>query len=271
MILINGQWQGGGEISTLVGSKEIEKFYLSHIDTEQIKRICIDTHLPLEKKNGIIGYDVILNQSMSAKKLLMNDRPNTIFTIGGGCDADVASIAYLNEKYGGDITIFWFDAHGDLNSPKESKSGLFYGMPARMLINPEYEFKKVVQIPVKTENWVQVGGRDFDEMEFSFIQSKHISYFPVESTASNLIENFIKQRTRKLAYIHFDLDVLDPSEFSATPLPVGNGLTIDRVLELLNMIKCEMKLIGFGLFEYTKIGKKNEIIESIFKFVNDLM
>ncbi|WP_368501527.1 arginase family protein [Phascolarctobacterium sp.] len=57
-----------------------------------------------------------------------------MFSVGGGCDADVPVIAYLNKKYGGKLTVLWLDAHGDLNSPQESQTGLFYGMPARTLL-----------------------------------------------------------------------------------------------------------------------------------------
>ena len=63
------------------------------------------------------------------------DSPDKLFTLGGGCDADVPCLLYLNEEYRGDLTVIWFDAHGDLNTPEESATSLFYGMPLRSLMD----------------------------------------------------------------------------------------------------------------------------------------
>ena len=54
--------------------------------------------------------------------------------IGGTCGAEIAPVAYLNNHYESDLAILWFDAHGDLNTPKTSLSGHFHGMVLRTLL-----------------------------------------------------------------------------------------------------------------------------------------
>lgn len=131
-ILINGQWQGGADISTLYGAEEIEKLYLRDVAYDKAAVSKDENDLLVEK--NIVGYEILEMQMKQVFQNLKMEQPEKLFTIGGGCDADVPSIAYMNEKYGGRLKILYFDAHGDINSPEESGSKLFYGMPLRCLI-----------------------------------------------------------------------------------------------------------------------------------------
>ncbi len=38
-------------------------------------------------------------------ELLTEDAPDRLFTLGGGCDADVPGIVYMNEKYHGELAV----------------------------------------------------------------------------------------------------------------------------------------------------------------------
>ena len=83
------------------------------------------------------GFDVLYRQMQSAYERLREDAPDKVFILGGGCDADVPVIVYLSEKYQSDLTIIWLDAHGDLNTPGESASSLFYGVPLRSIMDEQ--------------------------------------------------------------------------------------------------------------------------------------
>ena len=47
------------------------------------------------RKNRIKGFDALRRQMHSAYDYLRTDAPDKIFTLGGGCDADVPVIVYL--------------------------------------------------------------------------------------------------------------------------------------------------------------------------------
>ncbi len=268
MILVNGQWQGGGEPRALEGVKELEALYLKgkkpYLTAEA------DPSPQLEMKHQILGYDIILRQTAEAARLLAREKPDTLFTIGGSCDADVASLAYLSQKYGGDLTMFWFDAHGDLNAPEESVTHLYYGMPGRTMLEPQLGFTDLVPVPMKPENWVQIGGRDFDPPETTYLKKHDITHLSVQQAEGDAIDAVLRERAGRNAYIHFDLDVLDPAEFVATPLPSANGLAIRRVLELFEKIEANTRLVGMGLFEYTPVRKRLPWIEAVLDFADRL-
>ena len=112
-VYINPQWQGGADLSTYDGAEEIKK-YLDGQDYV-ILPVSTDEAEMSVRKNGIRGFDVLRVQIHSAYDRIQEDVPDKIFTLGGGCDADVPSIVYLIEKYQGNLTVVWLDAHGDLN------------------------------------------------------------------------------------------------------------------------------------------------------------
>ncbi len=121
MIVVNGQWQGGNDTNTYEAAQCIKDTYLTEKKYCEVE-ISLEEELVVE--NGILGYRPIMKQIEGAINLLNIHKPKRLFTVGGGCDADVASILYMNERYNGDLTVVWLDAHGDINSPIDSKSHL---------------------------------------------------------------------------------------------------------------------------------------------------
>lgn len=268
MILLNPQWQGGGESSTLAGAAEIEARYLK--GQYPYEKVAVDPRAMSEKAQGILGHRTLLEQTRAAFERITAQSPERLLTIGGSCDADLASLAAMNAYYNGDLTVLWFDAHGDMNAPEESASGLFYGMPARMLMAPTAGFEAWVPRPVRPEQWVQIGGRDFDAAEKAFMCAQGITHLPTVAEAVTL-HRILAEKGHRHIYIHFDLDVLDPGDFSATPLPVAQGMPVSQAQALIVAAARESELIGFGLFEYRPTGQKQPVLTAILKQLLPLM
>ncbi|WP_405384024.1 arginase family protein [Phascolarctobacterium sp.] len=249
MILLNGQWQGGADKVTLVGLEEIKKFYLEKNAYEEVQ---IDEEEALVNEAGIIGLTSIKKQTMQAWKILQEKRPSKLFTVGGGCDADVASIAYLNQLYQGDLCVLWFDAHGDINSPEESETHLFYGMPVRALLGDCGEaLSETVPLKLKPDQILQIGGRAFDIAEAEYIKAQNILHIGHDSvTFTETIMDAVKKTGKQHCYIHLDLDVLDPREFPYVPVPEAGGVALEELKKSMVAIAEKCNLVGFGLYEY---------------------
>lgn len=258
LVFVNPQWQGGGDLVTYNGAKEIENLYLSEYAYVEAP-VCRSTDLRAE--NGIVGYSAVKRQMLDALKLLNASSFSRIFAVGGGCDADIPVIAHLNKLCDGKLFVLWCDAHGDLNSPSESQTGLFYGMPARILMGESGLFADVVESPLVPRQIIQIGGRDFDEAEKQFMTRNNVRYF--KHVCLEEIRNVLDEKWDWRVYIHLDLDVIDPLEFPNTPLPVGNGLTKEAVRELLDMVKKEYSCIGLGLYEYSPCHEFDAFLHSI--------
>lgn len=268
--LINPQWQGGADIAVLAGTREIEALYLKDA---AFVRVPVSEDTGLTAENGILGYRVIQSQTQAALAILRDSGAERVFTVGGSCDADAASILYANERYRGDLAVLWLDAHGDLNAPEESATHLFYGMPVRMLLGGCGEaFADVVQTPMEPRQFVHIGVRDLEAAESRFMRRHMIPLIPARGAADlpGAVREALKRSGKRYLYIHLDLDVLDPVDFPHTPVPAGAGLPVSELLTLLTALRQETDPVGFGIFEYIPAGAKCDAMEQLVRFGLDL-
>ncbi len=261
------QWQGGGQDrSTYEGALELKKIYCKETTFSEVE---VSTEDVSKSKNNIIGYAEIFKQLVQSKALIIQEQPETVFTIGGGCDADVASISYLNEKMKGEMTVLWFDAHGDINTPESSVSKYFYGMPLRTLLGDgEKAIVKLAYPSLLPSQLIMLGIRDLDEAEKEYIVEQNISMFAVNDIEQriDLVIKAVKKKGYENIYVHIDLDVLDSDEFPHVPVPAPSGLKVNTFKELLKKLDKEFKIIGLGLFEYqASEGHTIELLEDIIK------
>ncbi len=265
-VLVNGQWQGGADISTMHGAEEIENLYLKNVDYEKATVSKDEKNLPVE--NDIVGYEILEKQMEQVFQSLKTEQPEKLFTIGGGCDADFPSIAYMNEKYNGDLKILYFDAHGDINSPEESESKLFYGMPLRCLIeNSDGTTFPFVKSKLKSDQIILIGARELNSDEIKFINENKTQRITVEDLANRHIdlEKILAPNNEKV-YIHLDLDVLEPQKFPHVPLPSAGGITAEKLKDVLKIINEKSCVVGFGVFEYKPCGKENELLKELIRY-----
>ncbi len=132
MNLFFPQWQGAGRTNELMkGAREIREKYLK---ARNYIEVPVSEEENTKIENDILGYEHIFSQLRQAGSILAAEKPDSIFTVGGGCDVEIPSVSYLNGRLNGDLTVLWLDAHGDLNTPESSPSKCFHGMPLRTLL-----------------------------------------------------------------------------------------------------------------------------------------
>src|SRR5688572_11528008 len=134
--------------------------------------------------------------------------------LSGNCNAAaVGSLAAI-----GLAGVVWMDAHGDLNTPETSPSGFFDGMAISVAMGtawPTLTAKLPGFHPLDPRNVVHVGARDFDPPELEVIESAGIARLGVKDL-DGLDAALADLATRvDQAYVHMDLDVLDPTELRA--------------------------------------------------------
>ena len=259
------QWQGGGQdLSTYEGGLEIKNNYFRGLELTEAE---VETEKIEDTRNNIFGYDAILKQLKNAKARIAENRPKTIFTIGGGCDADVTSMSYLNSLAAGDMTLLYFDAHGDMNTPESSGSKCFYGMSLRTLLGDgDRRFIDSLFSTLSPSQIIMLGVRDLDKAEADYIKDKSVNVLTVdeiEKDTENVI-NSVREKGSGNIYIHIDLDVLDPEEFPFVPVPVQGGLGNDTLIKLLKRLSEEFTVCGLGILEYSPSGgEENSVVREI--------
>lgn len=265
MNLFFPQWQGAGSKELLDCAREIKGKYIK--DEYNFIEIPVDDEDVNEVINNIFGYDKILQQLKYANMLVSEHKPNTIFTVGGGCDVELIPVSYLNYKLKGDMSVIWLDAHGDLNTPESSPSKLFHGMPLRALLGDgDEDIVNTAFSKLSTSQLVLIGQRDLDEPEKDYIDEHEIDLISVGEVSlsiDNIIER-IKSKGSRNIYIHIDLDVLDLKEFPYVMVPSPNGVKTKVFIDLIYQLKSNFKVVGLSLLEYaSSTENEQELLSEI--------
>lgn len=240
------QWQGSGYTNEIeLGARTLRDYFAD----DSIQEIPL-SDVPLVAVNHINGFDALQAQLTHFKTIIQQEKPETIFTIGGDCGLEIIPVSYLNDQLNGDLAVLWFDAHADLNIPEESPSKNFHGMPLRTLLGEgNATFTNLLFQPITDQQIFYLGLRDVDAAEQQRMEQGGI-YYDAELNIENLIET-IMQRGFNHIYIHFDLDSLNPAAFDWTKYQVPAGLDIDEVASGIEQLSETFQLAGFSILEAT--------------------
>jgi arginase len=265
MHLFFPQWQGSGNTQEVfTGAMALYEHFKEQFDFTPIP---VSTENSLQIEQGIFGYREIVSQLQAAQATIKRMNPQTILVIGGDCGVEVAPVTFLNKQYRGNLTVLWFDAHGDLQMPDTSLSHAFHGMPLRVILGEgDPEILKWSFSTLARHQIVLVGTRDLDPPEKVFMQQNQIAVFSadqINAGGQDLIRT-LQNRGFDNAYIHLDLDVLDPQFFPYVKCPTPEGVRVETLIGLLRQIKQSVNIVGFSVVEYTcPHGKGLEVIERL--------
>jgi arginase family enzyme len=173
---------------------------------------------------GIVEAESLEEQSLA----LAADLPERPLVLGGCCCSHIGAVEGLAARVGR-ISLVWFDAHGDLNTPESSPSGNTWGMPLRMLVDSG---------AVAPDDVALVGARNLDPPEEDFLAVSGIH------TGRDGIEAAIGDTT--CAYVAVDGDVVEPTEL-AVFMPEPDGISLRDLEQLLAETRSRASVLGAGV------------------------
>jgi arginase len=199
---------------------------------------------------GILNFDAVMQGMQRGKDAVAASNADAIFTVGGTCAVSIAPASWLNARHAGDLAMLWFDAHGDLNTPQSSPSARFHGMPLRVLMGEGDPRTTVLPfLPFKPAQVAVFGARDLDPPEAQFIDDKRVMLLAESGWTMHAADAMAEMRQRGFtrAYIHCDLDVLDPSEFPFCAVPAAHGITLHELLMCLSAAAQHFQIAGVAI------------------------
>ena len=254
MILFFPQYQAGYMPSTIpVGTPALRDLWKSGPDFVEVPVEDTDATKP-DIDRGVRFRAALKRQMQGAIDILDEKRPDFVLTTGGDCGGSFASIAYVNEKYDGKIGVIWVDAHADIHTPTTSPSGNYHGMVLRHLTG-DAEFDIKPRRALRFDQIAYLGLRDTEKEEDEVIDAKGIPHFSAsEVMKSNapmdaVVAHFKKHGITHI-YLHVDCDVLDEKVFPHVHVPEPDGLTLARLLEILQYLRSKMPVASCCLTEY---------------------
>jgi len=155
------------------------------------------------------------------------------------------------------VGVIWFDAHGDINTPETTPSGLLAGMPVAIATGMCLDRLRVScgqTDAIPTDHIIMAGVRDLDPLERETLDNCDIEQ--ITSDEIRGLTPIISQQLNRLGeiadiiYVHVDIDVLDPTEIPGLGLPVKGGPTVRQLGSVLRSICQNPKVGGLGVASY---------------------
>ena len=128
--------------------------------------------------------------------------------------------------------VVWFDAHGDFNTPETTVGGFLDGM-ALAAVTGRCWRQLTARIPgfepVDESHVTLVGARDLDALEAAALKASALTRLTVDEVRADLPRTPDgSEPAGAPAYLHFDLDVLDPSEGPINCYAAPGGLRVSE-------------------------------------------
>jgi arginase family enzyme len=145
-----------------------------------------------------------------------------------------------------DAVVVWLDAHGDINTPGDTRTGFLGGMA---LSGPMGWWDSGLGAGLPEDQVLLVGARDLDAAEAAHIESGRVALVPVGDGTGERLAEAIAGRP---VYLHIDCDVHDPGLF-ATDYVVPEGLGLDDLRACATAVAAS-EVIGIEVAEFEGDG-----------------
>ncbi|GLS92039.1 arginase [Psychromonas marina] len=198
--------------------------------------------------------------------------------------------AYPNKRIGA----IWIDAHGDIHSPYTSDSGNMHGMPVAAAMGLDHKeiavnkldnvtnslwenTKSICNQAIQPADFVYIGIRDLDKVEWDIIELHDIKYYSVEEVKVVGGAGIAQQTLDHLSlcdfiYISFDIDSLDSSLVPGTGMPADNGLSLDCVKSIFDTLLRSKKIKALEVVEVNPLlDTNNKTTKTIASLLDDFM
>ena len=155
------------------------------------------------------------------------------------------------------VGLIWMDAHGDINTPETTPSGLLAGMSVAIAAGLCLERLRKqcgLEVALPTRFITMVGVRDVDSLEQETLDKSNIEHItsddirelnPVITQQMNRLE-----KISDIIYVHVDIDVLDPKEIPGHGLPAEGGPSVLQLGAAFETMFRYPKVKGLGIAGY---------------------
>lgn len=260
--LIAPDWQAGAKEEYYFGAQMLAALAPKGEDQVEYKvPVAAPSGGQLKDENGVTEQTATVANVENAQAIIRKVQPERIITLGGNCLVSEAPFDYLHGKYGEELGIIWFDAHPDISTPD-----MFNHEHAMVLANlmqkGDPAHNKLVNNPFAPKDILYLGLQPLTPEEVPQMEKLGLSYTVQEKGMldNKEIRSWIENNNFKKLAVHWDLDVLDPSDyhslyFNEPEVPMFAGSSCGRekfraVAEKMLALQEMADIVGFTVAEY---------------------
>ncbi len=240
------EWQGSGS-SRAMRLAEGADHIRAELPVKATTVIGVPPEAGSDEGSGILRLSS-LRAVRDATSAALKTATGRLIIIGGDCGVDLAGIQHAqasNER----LAVIWLDAHADLNTATSSPSGAFHGMVLRSLLGDGSEVLLAGE-PIDPALLILAGTRALDDDELAFINKTPLTMISPDALTADSIRDALQTCGATAVYLHVDLDILDPAEFTSIGYPEPFGVSVSTLLEVIAAAKATLPLVGAAVTEF---------------------
>jgi arginase len=192
--------------------------------------------------------------------------------LGGNCNTAIGTLSGLTPSR---RAVFWFDAHGDLNTPDTTPSGFLDGQGLATALGSGWKQLAATVPgfqPVEPRATFLLGARDLDPPEQALVESARINAVATAEMPRLAALLARAPLDGALGYAHLDPDVFDPAVGQGNWLRVPGGLSVAQVTEALAAIRTRVPLGAAGVASYApEYDTQQSVCRAIFAAVDAML
>jgi arginase len=170
--------------------------------------------------------------------------------LGGDHSVALGTIGGLASIHGPGGAL-WFDAHGDLNTPRTTPSGNVHGMPLAAALGragPGFESERWPIPALDRDRVALIGVRSLDGGERELVREAGVAVYTISEIDRRGVEPVLREAlelVRRAPFVHVsvDLDFVDPEVAPGVGSPVRGGVSY-REAHLMMELVAESGLLG---------------------------
>ncbi len=210
---------------------------------------------------GLIGGEI-------AKAVAVGRRGGQpVLVVGGNCAITPGVVGGLQEAHGPSarIGLIWFDAHGDFNTPRTTRSGMLGGMPVAVsagLAWPRWRELSLQPAPLPTDRIVMVDVRNLDPAEETLVRATDIVIAaPATGFPGEDLQHAIADLAGRcdMLYLHIDSDILDERFVPNHGTKEPNGPDMEQVLAAIETVMATGKVVVYALVSVWPTGDGGDV------------
>jgi len=197
-----------------------------------------------------VGASFSLNRSLNSAVRSARESGALPVVLTGSCLSAQGILAAAAQR---PVAVIWLDAHADFNTPETTVSGYLDGMA--LAVTSGRGFHALAHSlsgfePIPDERLLLVGARALDPLEAQLLSQSGVARVD-RDTFHELPKALARLRSvTDAAYLHVDLDVLDPSEGQANEYLEKDGLSLSQLTSVAEQVSRQFKLFAVAFAAY---------------------
>jgi arginase len=183
---------------------------------------------------------VAFNRRLGARVAELVGRGYFPLLLGGDCSILLGVLYGLREQ-SGEVGLAYLDAHSDFASLEESQSASACSMNLALVVGRDPAAAGAGDPVAEPAHIVHIGRRDEDDVDYgsAALEASPIMDLPARRVRALGLEAVAARALERLGtapggyWVHFDVDVLDPSVIPAVDSPLPGGFSADEMTRLL--------------------------------------